>query len=50
MQRLGRAFDIEETRVKAAEPLHMPRLGAMTTSKPIAANYNAFREFQCATS
>ena len=30
MQRLGGTFDVEETRVEAAEPLHILMLGAMT--------------------
>ena len=34
MQGLGRTFDVEETRVESAEPLHMPMLGAMTSHQP----------------
>lgn len=33
MQGLGGTFDIEETRVEPAEPLHMPMLGAMTSRR-----------------
>jgi hypothetical protein len=33
MQRLGGAFDVEETRVKAAQPFHTPMLGAMTSNR-----------------
>jgi len=33
MQRLGRAFDVKETRVKAAEPFPTPMLGALPTHR-----------------
>ena len=45
MQGLGRAFDVEETRVESAEPFHVPMVGAMTSPPiPIGANYNKFRD------
>ena len=33
MQGLAKTFDVEETRVQTAEPLHTPMLGALTAHR-----------------
>src|ERR1700675_1936981 len=45
MQGLGRAFDIQETRIEPAEPFHVPggSHNDLAPNPPIRSNGNAFR-------